>query len=118
MKHTLFTIILTLVGMLFSPVVARVYHSTPYKFTQPDGDTVTVRLFGTDLYMDAESEDGYTLIRDDEDGYICYAMLSADGREYASSGIKFRGGDAPSEVGMIVKPHIRLKAETTRSIRR
>lgn len=116
MKHTLFTIILTLVGMLFSPVVARVYHATPYKFTQPDGDTVTVRLFGTDLYMDAESEDGYTLIRDDEDGYICYAMLSADGREYASSGIKFRGGDAPSEVGMIVKPHIRLKSERRNEI--
>ena len=116
MKHTLLTIVLTLVGMLFSPVVARVYHATPYKFTQPDGDTVTVRLFGSDLYMDAESEDGYTLIRDEENGYICYAMLSADGREYASSGIKFKDGVAPSEVGMIVKPHIRLKAERRNEI--
>lgn len=112
MKHTLlFTIVLTLVEMIFSPVVARVYHATPHKFVQPDGDTVSVRLFGTDLYMDAESEDGYTLIRDEVDGYICYAMLSADGREYASSGIRYNGGAAPSEVSMIVKPHIRLNAE-------
>lgn len=112
MKHTLlFTIVLTLVEMIFSPVVARVYHATPHKFVQPDGDTVSVRLFGTDLYMDAESEDGYTLIRDEVDGFICYAMLSADGREYASSGIRYNGGAAPSEVSMIVKPHIRLNAE-------
>ncbi len=116
MKNTLTTIALALSGLCLSPVSARVYHATPHIFTQPNGDSVSVRLFGTELYMDAESEDGYTLIRDDEDGYICYAMLSADGREYASSGIRYNGGQTPSEVTMIVKPHIRLNAERRNEI--
>lgn len=116
MRKTLFTIALTLAGFCQSTLSARVYHATPHNFTQPNGDTVSVRLFGTDLYIDAESEDGYTLVVDDETGYICYAMLSADGNEYASSGIKYVGGKAPSEVGMIVSPHIRLKIEKRNEI--
>ncbi len=116
MKNTLITIAFTLAGLSFSPVTARVYQATPHTFVQPNGDSVSVRLFGTELYMDAESEDGYTLIRDEENGYICYAMLSADGREYASSGIKYTGGSAPSELNMITKPHIRLSAEKRNEI--
>ncbi len=116
MKNTLLTIALTLAGMSISPVVARVYRATPHVFVQPNGDSVSVRLYGTDLYIDAESEDGYTLIKDEANGYVCYAMLSADGREYASSGIKYTGGKAPSEVGMIVKPHIRLDSERRNEI--
>lgn len=116
MKNTLFTTAIILLGITVSPVSARVYNGTPHIFAQPNGDSVSVRLFGTELYMDAESEDGYTLIRDEENGYICYAMLSADAMEYASTGIKFNGGTAPSELNLVVKPHIRLDSERRNEI--
>lgn len=116
MKNTLTTIALALAGMCLTTVDARVYHATPHLYVQPSGDSVSVRLFGTELYIDAESEDGYTLIRDEESGYVCYAMLSADGDEYASTGIKYNGGEAPSGLNLIVKPHIRLSAESRNKI--
>lgn len=116
MKNTLTTIALALAGMCLTTVDARVYHATPHLYVQPNGDSVSVRLFGTELYIDAESEDGYTLIRDEESGYVCYAMLSADGDEYASTGIKYNGGEAPSGLNLIVKPHIRLSAESRNKI--
>ena len=116
MKNTLTTIALALAGMCLTTVDARIYHATPHLYVQPNGDSVSVRLFGTELYLDAESEDGYTLIRDEESGYVCYAMLSADGNEYASTGIKYNGGAAPSGLNLIVKPHIRLSAESRNKI--
>lgn len=111
MKHLFATIAMIMAGMILSPAVARVYHSTPHTFVQPNGDSVSVRLFGNDFYIDAESEDGYTLIRDDESGYICYAMLSADGREYASSGIRYTGGKAPEGISLVVDRHVRISAD-------
>lgn len=95
-------------GLLVASASAHGYYDTPYNFVQPDGDTVAVRLFGSDLYIDAESVDGYTLISDSDNGYICYALLSADGDEYASSGIKYYGGEAPQAVKIIAEPHLRL----------
>jgi len=108
MKHalSLMTVLLSCVN-----VSARSYYGTPYKFSQPDGDSVSVRLFGDDLYIHAESFDGYTLIQDPEDGYICYAMVSADSAEYASSGIRYRGDEAPEAVTMIASPHMRISSD-------
>lgn len=96
------------------PLSARNYHNTPHLFTQPDSTEVEVRLFGNELYIDAESNDGFTLVRDEDNGFICYAMLNADSTEYASSGIIYRGGEAPKEVRMIVRPKVRISAESIR----
>ncbi len=105
--------IMSLIVTFFSCVTlsARTYYGTDYTFTQPDGDSVSVRLYGDDLYIHAESEDGYTLIQDPDDGYICYALVSLDSLEYASSGIRYRGGEAPKAVSMIVGPHARISAD-------
>lgn len=95
---------------------ARSYYGTPHQMSQPDSSMVTVYLYGTDVYMDAESEDHYTLIRDESTGAICYAMLSSDGREYASTGIVYQGGTIPEKVKSILKPRLRISKESRDSI--
>lgn len=93
-------------------VFARVYNGTPYSMRQPNGDSVTVLLYGSDLYIDAESIDHYTLTTDETTSQICYALISSDGREYASTGIPYQGGEVPEAVKMIVNPQIRISKES------
>jgi len=82
----------TKIGFFFCFVAAYAapYHGENFEFSQPDGSNVTVFLFGDELHIDAESPDGYSLIRD-EMGWICYARLSTDGSEYVSTGIHYTG---------------------------
>ncbi|MFQ6092314.1 MAG: M6 family metalloprotease domain-containing protein, partial [bacterium] len=47
--------------------------------TQPDGTPIQIRLFGDEWYSWAETEDGYTVIQD-EDGWWRYAQLDEKGR--------------------------------------
>jgi len=48
------------------------------QFKQPDGTMVDLRLYGNEFYMRAEGLDEYTVIRDKQSGWICYATLSKD----------------------------------------
>jgi M6 family metalloprotease-like protein len=73
------------------PLAAAPYHGEVMQFRQPDHTLVDVRLFGTEYYMRAESMNGYTVIRDENSGYICYACLSEDGDELVSTGTIYRG---------------------------
>lgn len=89
MKQFLLSLICLLV---FTPhLLASPFNGEVQQFKQPDGSMVDLRLFGTELYMRAESLDGYTLIRDKKTGWICYAELSADQTRLISSGIKYMG---------------------------
>lgn len=72
---------------------------------QPDGGVIQVRIWGDEFYTDVESLDGYTLIRDQQSGWICYARLSADGNEYMSTGAPAGQAD-PGLLG--VTPHLRI----------
>lgn len=113
MKRTLLYISLLIVHLLSTGITcAMVYNGTPHKMTQPNGDTVTVFLHGSDLFIDAESVDHYTLTTDETTGEICYAMLSKDGREYASTGITYNGGETPEAVKMIIEPGLRINKES------
>lgn len=113
MRNTLLYISILFIHILcIGTASARVYNGTPHKMSQPNGDTVTVYLYGTDLYIDAESIDHYTLTTDETSGEICYAMLSKDGAEYASTGIVFKGGETPEEVKMILEPKLRISKES------
>jgi len=90
--------LLTKIGFFFCFIAAHAapYHGEEFEFSQPDGSNVVALLFGDEFHIDAESPDGYTLIRDEE-GWICYAKLSADGNEYVSTGIRYTGKNiAPS----------------------
>lgn len=71
-------------------------HAAPFNgqiqsFKQPDGSMVDVRLFGNEFYMRAEGLDEYTLIRDTQSGWICYANLSPDKTTLISTGIVYKG---------------------------
>ncbi|MEO0224963.1 MAG: M6 family metalloprotease domain-containing protein, partial [candidate division WOR-3 bacterium] len=57
---------------------------------QPDGSKVKVVLYGDEYYMRGESLDGYTVIRDTQTGWICYADINEDGSEFISTGIIYR----------------------------
>lgn len=47
-------------------------------FTQPNGEKVTVQMKGDEYVKYAQSEDGYTLLYD-QDGYFNYAITNSDG---------------------------------------
>jgi M6 family metalloprotease-like protein len=51
---------------------------------QPDGSAVAVRVWGDEFHQRIEDLDGYTLIRDPDDGRICYAELGADGQLWST----------------------------------
>jgi M6 family metalloprotease-like protein len=61
-------------GILF----AAPFTGDEWQLKQPDGSLVSVKVFGDEFYQRVESPDGYTLIRN-EQGWICYATLSASG---------------------------------------
>jgi M6 family metalloprotease-like protein len=71
-------------------LAAAPYNGEIMSFRQPDGTHVDVRLYGTEYYIRAEGIDDYTVIRDKNTQWICYASLSEDGTEFISTGIKYR----------------------------
>lgn len=111
MKKLIFNILI-FTFLLSGTLEARNYYGTPHQVAQPGGDTVTVYLYGSEFYIEAESEDHYTLVKDSSSSEICYAMLSKDGNEYVSSGIVYKGGATPEEVKMIITPHVRINKES------
>jgi M6 family metalloprotease-like protein len=64
---------------------------------QPDGSAVGLRLYGDEFHMRAESLDAYTVVRDRTNGWICYALLSADGEELISTSVPYLGGPLPDD---------------------
>jgi M6 family metalloprotease-like protein len=83
-----FSLVAVAILAVFLSVFAAPYNGGEYQHTQPDGSTVTVFLFGDEYHIDAESEDGYTVMVG-TDGYVYYANLSQNGSEYVSSGIRY-----------------------------
>ena len=88
---------------------------------QPDGSRVDVRVWGDEFYLRAESLDGYTVIRDPETGWICYADLAPDRSDFVSTGIIYRGGGAVqlanrNEQAIVLRlaRHLKLPSEIRR----
>lgn len=91
------------------------YRGDSRAFQQPNGVSVDVRLFGTELYLRAESPDGYSLAIDRATGWICYAEKD-DGGALQSSGIHYLGpADAATLQGLSrrgITPNLRAAAAT------
>lgn len=110
----------TCVFLLFAffvlcPVFPVNYFGEKIWLKQPDGTKVEVCVFGNEFYQDVETPDGYTLIRDEVSGEICYALVSSDQMEYASSGIKYQGGETPASVKKIVNQHARISPQSIKT---
>lgn len=71
-------------SLLYSQAPQRV-PATPYPIqrVQPDGDTITIRLFGDEWKHYYTTLDGYVIVEDSA-GYLCYGKLDAKGEVVAS----------------------------------
>ncbi len=93
-KKALVATVFTCVILFFGTgVYAAPYVDRTIEFKQPDNSLVTAKVTGDEYYQHVESTDGYTLCRDPETGWICYASLSSDQTELVSSGEIYRGVD-------------------------
>jgi len=79
-------------AVLFAAVtaIAAPHNGDEFMLRQPDGSHVRVLVWGDEFYQTVENPDGYTLICDAV-GWICYAGLSADGKEYVATGVCYTG---------------------------
>ncbi len=49
-----------------------------FTFTNPDGSTIRVRGSGNQYYAVFETLDGYTVVKNPDNGFYTYAQLSED----------------------------------------
>jgi M6 family metalloprotease-like protein len=89
-RHFLSAVLFCLGALSGVTATAGQYRGDSRFFQQPSGVTVEVRLFGTELYLRAESPDGYALAIDRPTGWICYAEKDPAGA-LQSSGIHYVG---------------------------
>lgn len=68
------------------------------QWTQPDGDTVALRVFGDEYFARTENAAGYTVIRSAADNAYHYAELSADGTALVPSATL---ADEPPPAGLV-----------------
>ncbi|MBN1575728.1 MAG: M6 family metalloprotease domain-containing protein [Chitinispirillaceae bacterium] len=66
---------------LFFNGIAAPHNGEQFELSQPDGSTVPVVVWGDEFYQRVETPDGFTLIRNNETGWICYAKLAPDSSE-------------------------------------
>ncbi len=85
-------VVLLLPILRTAPAVADASLGDTYAFRQPDGERVSVRVWGDEYFQHVESLDGYTLVRDPATYEVCFARLASDGQDLVSTGI--RAGDA------------------------
>ena len=95
----LFTFCLTIALAFSGAALAAPDFGTQYELRQPDGTTVSVRIWGDEYYQVVESLDGYTLVRDGSSGIICYARLSPNGANLVSTRVPVYSTD-PSTLGV------------------
>ncbi|MBN2534048.1 MAG: M6 family metalloprotease domain-containing protein [Spirochaetales bacterium] len=121
----LFTLIFTILSNTL--LVAAPHEGEIFHFPQPDGTSVTVKIWGDEHYQIAEGLDGYTLVKDPANGWICYADVSDDEREYVSTGIHYtlhdlvpeeESGISPREIDSSraadLKKHLRILPDSVR----
>ncbi len=56
---------------------------TPFKVEQPNGDTITIRLFGDEHYSFRTTIDGFLIVQNKR-GYYCYARINYKDKIVAS----------------------------------
>lgn len=82
-----------------------------FTFTNPDGSTIRVRGSGNQYYAVFETLDGYTVVKNPDNGFYTYAQLSEDNSQLiASDGIV--GQIAPQSLG--IQPHLSIETESAK----
>lgn len=105
-------------GLFSVPAFCAPYLGKELEFNQPDGSPITVRVWGDEFYIRAETLDGYSLVCDPVSGFICYAKVNNEGSDFISTGIPYTGqtveelkysGLWPLTQGNGIKKGLRLK---------
>ncbi|MBE5230351.1 MAG: M6 family metalloprotease domain-containing protein [Microcystis aeruginosa PMC 728.11] len=82
-----------------------------FTFTNPDGSTIRVRGSGNQYYAVFETLDGYTVVKNPDNGFYTYAQLSEDKSQLiATDGIV--GQVAPQSLG--IQPHLSIETESAK----
>ena len=79
---------------------------------QPDGTTISVRVWGDEFHRVVESLDGYALVLDPVTRAASYARLSPDGTKLISTGVN-AGSATGASIGLT--KHLRISAEAARA---
>jgi M6 family metalloprotease-like protein len=111
---------LSLLCILSVNVFAAPYWGELQKFKQPDGTWVDVKLYGDEYYIRGEGLDGYTLIRDEQTGWICYAVISGNGAELLPTTIHYNGRENDASTlrsGLNIPQHLERSTEIFAKIR-
>ena len=64
------------------------YSGEELTFTNPDGEEIRVRGWGSQFAAVFETLDGYTVMKDPESGYLHYAVRSEDKASFKPSGTR------------------------------
>ena len=113
------SVLLILVNYISATTIFAVpYHGEPHQFIQPDGSQITVHLYGDEYYIRAETPEGYTVIRDEATGWICYATISEDKTKFVSTGIPFVGAilKNPRLANINLDKHLDISTEARQNI--
>ncbi|GAB4345047.1 MAG: hypothetical protein Kow0089_21950 [Desulfobulbaceae bacterium] len=105
MKRSLCLLVLLSVLIQAETILSRPYHGDPFLFTQPDGTSFPVRLYGDEYYAVVETPDGYTLTRDPATGFYSYALPTPGNRSFHPSGFP---PTAPPPENLSLQKHLRL----------
>ena len=116
MKKTLkilMTICISIISMIIltAIAVAAPMDGTEFQFKQPDGELVNVKVYGDEFYQRVESLDGYTLIRDPETKYICYAKLNEDGSDFVATDIVYHNYSTITRAALDLPKGLTLDSE-------
>ena len=113
-------ILLSVLCMLALHAFSAPYWGEIQKFKQPDGTWVDVKLYGDEFYIRGEGLDGYTVVRDEKTGWICYAELSGTGDQLLSTGITYKGNEGnPSTLrnNLNLHQHLEMNEAALNNIR-
>lgn len=120
-KKTLWLVICTSIFLSVGRSPAAPHNGDVFSLLQPDGSRVDVMVYGDEFYQRVESLDGFTLVRDPETGWICYAKVASDAEEFVSTGIVYPGtpvadweDSANKENIRKLQRHLRLKRAAVR----
>ena len=87
------------------------FYGKTFVFSQPDGTRIEVRGWGDQHHAVFESLDGYTLVKDPDSNFYCYAGLSDDREELVSTSVKV-GVTDPALLGL--SKGLRIKREAVK----
>ena len=81
------------------PAFCAPYNGQIMERTQPDGTAVLLKGYGDEYYGWFESLDGFTVVRDPQTGWFCFAELSEDGSDLISTGVSV-GHEIETTIGL------------------